>query len=424
MKRAPNSQRYFSSNIEETNSKRFKDDSATNRLNNNSDILSINNYTSSFTHLASGNKITDEFAKSTKSIFDFYNLNVQSHDCFRRKIQLKDALYHMFKHVFSYLGVYIVGSSANGFGTNQSDVDICLVISHEELDQKHEAVYILKMIAKGLRKASFIRNLSVISAKVPIIKFHDTHNDIECDINLNNHIGIRNTHLLRCYSEQDWRVRPLVLSIKRWSDFHNINDASQQTLSSYSLTLMAIHYLQFVCKPPVLPVLQKLFPDKFNIENDVSNLKLNEELPIFTSQNTQTLGELFSGYLDYFSNFNFEYSVISVRTGTHIPKNCLPRDILENDNYKFSQWKHILIEEPFDLSNTARSVFDHYVFKQIVQVFKRSSKTIKETKSYDSLFNEKYYKPSSLTLDNSFNRRGGGGGGGGYKRDDYSSDDY
>jgi hypothetical protein len=31
------------------------------------------------------------------------------------------------------LGVYIVGSSANGFGTNQSDVDICLMISHEEV---------------------------------------------------------------------------------------------------------------------------------------------------------------------------------------------------------------------------------------------------------------------------------------------------
>lgn len=31
------------------------------------------------------------------------------------------------------LGVFIVGSSANGFGTNSSDVDICLMVSHEEV---------------------------------------------------------------------------------------------------------------------------------------------------------------------------------------------------------------------------------------------------------------------------------------------------
>ncbi|RMZ95341.1 poly(A) RNA polymerase GLD2-like, partial [Brachionus plicatilis] len=315
---------------------------------------------------------------------------------------------------FSDLGVYIVGSSANGFGTNQSDVDICLVISHEELNQKTEAVYLLKMIAKGLRKASFIKNLIVISAKVPIIKFQDSHNNIECDLNLNNHIGIRNTHLLRCYSEQDWRVRPLVLNIKRWAKFHNINDASHQTISSYSLTLMTIYYLQSICKPPVLPVLQKLFPDKFDVDISVSELKLNEDLPTFTSQNSQSLGDLFAGFLNFYAAFSFEYCVISIRTGEAIPKNFLPRDMLESENGKYSQWKYILIEEPFDMSNTARSVFDHYVFRQIVGVFKQSAAKIDKTKSYESLFAEEFYKPACNSFD--FGRSG--------RRDAYSSDEF
>lgn len=42
----------------------------------------------------------------------------------------------------------------------------------------------------------------------------------------------------------DWRVRPLVLYIKKWARFHDINDASKATISSYSLCLMLIHYLQ------------------------------------------------------------------------------------------------------------------------------------------------------------------------------------
>jgi poly(A) RNA polymerase GLD2 len=67
---------------------------------------------------------------------------------------------------------------------------------------------------------------------------------IDCDINLNNPMGIRNTHLLKCYSEIDWRVKPLILNIKRWAKFQNINDASKQTVSSYCLSLMTIFFLQ------------------------------------------------------------------------------------------------------------------------------------------------------------------------------------
>ncbi len=55
-------------------------------------------------------------------------------------------------------------------------------------------------------------------------------------------------------------TRPLVTTIKRWAKFHDINDAAKQTISSYSLVLMAIFYLQNVCKPAVMPVLQELYP--------------------------------------------------------------------------------------------------------------------------------------------------------------------
>jgi DNA polymerase sigma len=44
----------------------------------------------------------------------------------------------------------------------------------------------------------------------------------------------------------DWRLAPLVVFIKHWAKVQGINDASQGTVSSYSLVLMIIHYLQ--CK--------------------------------------------------------------------------------------------------------------------------------------------------------------------------------
>jgi poly(A) RNA polymerase GLD2 len=42
----------------------------------------------------------------------------------------------------------------------------------------------------------------------------------------------------------DWRVQPLVLVIKSWAKQAEINDARNQTLSSYTLTLMVLHFLQ------------------------------------------------------------------------------------------------------------------------------------------------------------------------------------
>lgn len=67
---------------------------------------------------------------------------------------------------------------------------------------------------------------------------------MEIDLNVNNSVGIRNTQLLNCYSRLDWRVAPLALAVKAWAEHHGINQAKFMTLSSYSLVLMLIHYLQ------------------------------------------------------------------------------------------------------------------------------------------------------------------------------------
>lgn len=83
-------------------------------------------------------------------------------------------------------------------------------------------------------------------AKVPILKFTDKNTGFEIDLNCNNSVGIRNTHLLHCYARLDWRVRPLVIMVKLWAQANNINDAKNMTVSSYSWALMVINYLQ--CK--------------------------------------------------------------------------------------------------------------------------------------------------------------------------------
>ncbi|GAB1606593.1 poly(A) RNA polymerase GLD2-like [Argonauta hians] len=311
-------------------------------------------------------EISDD--KLSSAIINYFNRHHQADEVYRKKMKLRDALYGILQGVFPYCGLYAVGSSMSGFGTNQSDMDLCLMLTREQIDQKCEATEILKLVHKGFKKCSFITTSQVIKAKVPILKFWDDISNVECDLNINNSVGIRNTHLLKAYASVDWRVRPLVLFIKYWSRFHDINDARKQTISSYSFGLMVIHYLQYGCSPPVLPVLQKLYPDVFSLKNDFSNLRLDEDLPVFESKNTQNLGELYLGFLKYYATeFDFSSHVISVRTGTRL-RVSEAKSKVDTPN----QWKFLCIEEPFDLSNTARAVFDFDTFNRIRRVFTNS----------------------------------------------------
>lgn len=58
----------------------------------------------------------------------------------------------------------------------------------------------------------------------------------------------------------DWRVRPLVLVVKLWAQCQEINDAKNMTISSYSLVLMVIHFLQCELSQFLLAVLLVIIP--------------------------------------------------------------------------------------------------------------------------------------------------------------------
>lgn len=66
----------------------------------------------------------------------------------------------------------------------------------------------------------------------------------------------------------DWRLRPLALVVKLWAQTHGINNAKEMTISSYSLVLMVIHFLQCGVAPPVLPCLHDLYPNKFQVRSE------------------------------------------------------------------------------------------------------------------------------------------------------------
>jgi len=327
----------------------------------------------------------DRHMEISRNIIKFYDMNVQTNKHFTKKMQLRQSIYSIIKDVFPYCGLYVVGSSMNGFGGVKSDMDVCLMICQQEIDQHREAPEILRLIHRGLKKCAYIVDLELIRAKVPILKFKDDISGVECDLNVNNSVGIRNTHLLSFYSKADWRVRPLVMMVKHWAKIQTIGDASRRTISSYSLELMTIHFLQVGCTPPILPCLQKEFQHMFDPDCDIRSLSLNDELPSpFSTKNTQLIGELFVLFLDYFAReFNFERDAISVRLGRAVPKEVV--QYYGGPKNSPHMWKSLCIEEPFDRTNTARSVYDPIVFEKIIEVFRMSHEKLVQTGDLSSI---------------------------------------
>ena len=100
-------------------------------------------------------------------------------------------------------------------------MDLCLVISGHDVDQRFHALEYLYRVQKALKQCrtlifknfrfpfinnfflfpGFLTKLDVIRAKVPILRFYDSITNLEVDLNFNNIVGIRNTHLLKTYAQ-------------------------------------------------------------------------------------------------------------------------------------------------------------------------------------------------------------------------------
>lgn len=268
-------------------------------------------------------------------------------------------------------------------------MDICmLACTNHNIDPRMEAVYHLQIMREMLNATEQFQEFNLIEARVPILRFTDRRHKVEVDINFNNSVGIRNTHLLYCYSQLEWRLRPIALTIKQWAQYHNINNAKNMTISSYSLMLMVIHFLQSGVSPPVLPCLHKMYPEKFSIlqPTDFGYVDMNEVMTPYQSENHQTLGELLINFLHYYSMFEYSKFAISIRVGGVLPvETCRSSKAAKNDIH---QWNELCIEEPFDLTNTARSVYDPDTFDRIRAIFLASYSRLNSTRNLNSIFED------------------------------------
>ncbi|XP_054996688.1 terminal uridylyltransferase 4 isoform X5 [Sorex araneus] len=243
----------------------------------------------------------------------------------------------------------LFGSSKNGFGFRDSDLDICMTLEGHENAEKLNCKEIIENLAKILKRHTGLRNiLPITTAKVPIVKFEHKRSGLEGDISLYNTLAQHNTRMLATYAAIDPRVQYLGYTMKVFAKRCDIGDASRGSLSSYAYILMVLYFLQ-QRKPPVIPVLQEIFDGKQIPQRMVDGWnafffdkteELKKRLPSL-GKNTETLGELWLGLLRFYTEeFDFKEYVISIRQ----------KKLLTTFEKQWTS-KCIAIEDPFDLNH-------------------------------------------------------------------------
>nr|CCA23494.1 conserved hypothetical protein [Albugo laibachii Nc14] len=327
--------------------------------------------------------------------------------------------------------LYVFGSSANDFGMNESDLDLCLLMPKHELMTHIEKRQVLSRVVALMKDCDLFQDIDTrrLGARVPIVMFKVSAFDIECDLCMENALAHRNTALLRAYANVDPRVRLLAYIIKHFVKRRRMNCAAERTLSSYGYLLMLIHFLQQQ-EPPLLPNLQTLPEswdgnprcgckrssqtcplrsphcdlterlDEMNLPSvqcyksstDRSKGSIVELVPVetyffnpfaknvdtharlklleaFGGQNDATVGELFTRFLFYYGiHFDSSRKVVSTRMGRTMWKN----EKFVQDSPYWRYHSRLSIEDPFETSYDVAHVLKETRHFYIRQQFTRA----------------------------------------------------
>ncbi|KJA17193.1 hypothetical protein HYPSUDRAFT_46650 [Hypholoma sublateritium FD-334 SS-4] len=166
----------------------------------------------------------------------------------------------------SHYTVEFFGSTRYGVSHAHSDLDMVIIDPYRPQGYLEKEVkdplYNVRTLATALRRDGFIHVDFRMHSSVPIVKFKDANTGLDCDLNVNERLGIFNSDMIKEYCALSPVLRPLLFRIKEWAKPLGMNMPTgalgvPASFSSYALTLMTIAFLQ---ERGTLPNLQHNLP--------------------------------------------------------------------------------------------------------------------------------------------------------------------
>ncbi|KAL1401160.1 hypothetical protein pipiens_006836 [Culex pipiens pipiens] len=256
--------------------------------------------------------------------------------------QVESSLQGMFPQAVAFP----FGSSVNGFGKMGCDLDIILdldseanlkqskssrLVFHTKAANSNERTQVQRQLESiGDVLQLFLPGVNsvrrILKARVPIIKYHHEHLDLEIDLTMNNMTGVHMSELLYLFGQIDQRVQPLTCCVRRWAQAVGLtNHAPGYWITNFSLTMLVMYFLQQLSEP-ILPPVNRLFANAtrsdLRISEDQISCSFLRDLSKldFKTTNATPLDDLLLQFFEFYSHFDFNQRAISLNIGASILK--------------------------------------------------------------------------------------------------------
>nr|XP_060630040.1 terminal nucleotidyltransferase 4A isoform X2 [Anolis sagrei ordinatus] len=174
-----------------------------------------------------------------EEIMDFYDfMSPRPEEAVMRKEVVK-RIETVIKDLWPTADVQIFGSFSTGLYLPTSDIDLVVFGKWESPP--------LQLLEQALRKHNVAEPYSIKvldKATVPIIKLTDQETEVKVDISFNVETGVKAARLIKDYMKKYTLLPYLILVLKQFLLQRDLNEVFTGGISSYSLILMAISFLQ------------------------------------------------------------------------------------------------------------------------------------------------------------------------------------
>jgi len=287
----------------------------------------------------------------SEQMYHLWNMNNMTDTSLRLRFLVCRQIELAISGMFPNAQVLPFGSAINGFGTCTSDQDMILVLDkvrevpEEVADrlvfQAKGAVYgnwrdqvqryceeVADIMQKFLPGCQDVQR--ILNARVPIIKYFHQFAGLECDLSMSSSSGLHMSCLLHLWGDMDWRVRPLVTTVRRWASSRGLVKQVRPThfFTNFTLTMLVVCYLQQVHS--MLPSMNNLVDrssskDFFVCEDGIDiqflhNISGHKEQLNSCFSSDISLSDLFLGFLNFYSVFDFYSLALCPISGSSKPK--------------------------------------------------------------------------------------------------------
>lgn len=247
-----------------------------------------------------------------EEIEDFFAYMCPSHEEHVLRLKVVKRIENVIYDLWPESKVEVFGSFRTGLYLPTSDIDLVVIGMWTNLPLR---TLERALLDQNIAEPSSIKVLD--KASVPIVKLTDKESEIKVDISFNMNNGVKSAELINSFKRQYPVLEKLVMVLKQFLLQRDLNEVFTGGISSYSLILMTISFLQ-------------LHPRK-----DIHCPNTN-------------LGVLLIEFLElYGRKFNYVKTGIRVKDGgTYISKEEIQRDMIDGHRPSL-----LCIEDPLTPGN-------------------------------------------------------------------------